>query len=393
MAMEIWDHEYNMIRPTGGPDFYNESDDVVGDHNTEDSYFYEWHETAELLATRNIVLYISPVCLFFGTFGNFISMIAMSKLCVEAFSTCAYLAILGLADWFLLYTRCGNEWLLELTGKDISQTLMLYSQSICKVYPFVFNFILHLSKWLLVAVSIEGLIAMKYPQKALTMCTLSKAKAVIILLTVLLVCVNVHYFWTFELLNENGMLMCTFSKYDGQLSEEFVTDVWPVTEFLVAEALPIIVIAISAFLMIILTARGLHRGSAAHQVWRSRYTIDPPTENHLKRTYLIVSVSYVVFCLPSAVFAMVSPYYNSYETHDKILLAKTLCEMLHYCLMSSKFFIYLVSCPRFRTVVVGLLRCGCCHDDAKDRARKQREHSKSSLIDHQGYPRMEQSNM
>ena len=173
-----------------------------------------------------IYIYVSPFLLFFGTLGNVFSVIVLQKLSQDVFSTCIYLALLAVVDLLVLYTRCGNDWLSNVAHIDLSNMLMVSSESICKVYPFVFNFVFHLSKWLLVSMAIEGFIATKYPEKVLTMCTLSQAKAVILMLTVLLVCVNIHYFWSFELVHlkeiahPNG-LFCTFVKHGHQYSEEF----------------------------------------------------------------------------------------------------------------------------------------------------------------------------
>lgn len=292
-------------------------------------------------------------------------MVVLQKLCREVFSTCAYLAILSLAELLLLYTRCGNFWLKELIGKDLSENLMLYSQSICKVYPFAYNFLFHMSKWLLVATAAEGFIATRCPQRALSMCTLSKAKAVVILLTVLLVCINVHFFWTFELLTEKGHIMCTFSKYHGQLSEEFITDVWPVTDFLVAEVLPLCAIAATGTSMLVLTARGRHCGSASHQEWRSRYTLNPRTLDNLKRTFVVLCILYVTLSLPNVIFNICRHLFRArFDSNDlsviaKVSLAETIISMLQYTFLSTKFLVYMICCPKFRSEVVQLFRCKC----------------------------------
>ena len=297
----------------------------------------------------------------------------LQKLCREVVSTCSYLALLTVADILLLYTRCGNDWFSEMIQVDISNMLMVYSESICKVYPFLYNFIFHMSRWLLVATAIEGFIATRYPHRAFQLCTLSRAKAIMLLLTVLLVCINVHYFWSFQLVKVTevslpGGLMCTFSKYSQQYSEEFQTIIWPLIDLLVAEVLPNIVIVVCSGSMLVLTVRGRHRGSASHQRWRSRYTIDPHALDHLKLTFLLVCVCHVILTVPNFIFdifryMMEKSSMNAYDPTNeaKVELARSVCSMLQYIFLSCKFFLYLASCRKFRHEVFRLLRCGCRH--------------------------------
>jgi len=80
-------------------------------------------------------------------------------------STCLYLAALCVADLIVLITRCGNQWLFIITGYDVSWNLMIHYDIVCKSLPFAFNFTFHLSKWLVVATAIEGVIAVGFPQR------------------------------------------------------------------------------------------------------------------------------------------------------------------------------------------------------------------------------------
>lgn len=154
---------------------------------------------------------------------------------------------------------------------DLSSRLMVYSESICKVYPFVFNFIFHLSKWLIVAMTIEAFIGVRYPPRQAKLCSLERARAIILLLTVLLVCVNLHYFWSFELVPLTDFslppgLFCTFVKHGHQHSEEFQEIIWPIMDLLVAEVLPYVAIISCSIIMLVQIARGKHRGDKYHQV-------------------------------------------------------------------------------------------------------------------------------
>ena len=202
-----------------------------------------------------IIIYVSPFLLFLGTISCIISLMVMYRLSHQVLSTCIYLCFLSIVDLMVLYTRCGNEWLRKVSNLDLSNMLMVSSESVCKVYPFVFNFIFHLSKWLMVCVAVEGFIATRYPEKADSMCSVSRAKAVVLLLTVVLVVVNIHYFWSFELiflpeLGDPDAFFCTFAKHGHVQSELFQGVIWPMLDLLIAEIFPYCVVIICGAFML-----------------------------------------------------------------------------------------------------------------------------------------------
>ena len=335
-----------------------------------DDYLNGWGaDLPEKAAADIIYVYVSPFLLFFGTVGNILSLVVLSKLSREVFSTCIYLAVLAVVDLLVLYTRCGNDWLRQVASLDLSNMLMVYSESICKVYPFVFNFLFHLSKWLIVAMAVEGFIATKYPHKVPTMCTLSRAQAVILLLTVLLVCVNIHYFWSFELVQIQDIaqphgFFCTFSKHGHQYSEGFQEVIWPIMDLLVSEVLPYTVVIVSGVTMMTRMAKGQHKGDKKHQEWRARYLINPDAMDQLKLTFLIVCLLYLVLTLPKFAYVIFQYLVDkhelieySFEFDAQQVLAHAICTMLEYMFFSMKFFIYFATSMKFRLELKALFKC------------------------------------
>lgn len=313
-------------------------------------------------ARANLLLFVSPVLLLVGIAGNLLALVILEKLSREVFSTCAYLAALTLADSLLLFIRCGNDWC-ESIYTNVSYMLMVQSQSVCKVYPFLYNFLFHFSRWLLVAAAIEGFMSTRYPHRPLQ--TLPRAKATMLLLTVLLVCTNVHYFWSFEVMKQDNGLECGFSKYSGQCSEEFQNIVWPLLDMFIGDLLPDAIILGCAAAMLALYLRGAHRGSPAHQRWRSRYTMDPDALDQVKLMVMALGFAHILLTAPS--FLAVCYRYSvqkrrsTYQNETALELAGTLCSMVHYVFQGGKLFIYLAVCPKFRTEVRHRLRCCLPH--------------------------------
>ena len=69
-------------------------------------------------------------------------------------------------DLLVLYTRCGDEWLTGVIGYSVSWRLMVNYDIVCKALPFAISFAFHLTKWLVVATAIEGVIAAGFPQRS-----------------------------------------------------------------------------------------------------------------------------------------------------------------------------------------------------------------------------------
>jgi hypothetical protein len=65
---------------------------------------------------------------------------------------------------------------------------------------FLVHFSIEFSAWLIVAVTIERFLAVWFPLKASTMCNLSRAKFITLIVAVIFMLVNSHIFWTAELL-------------------------------------------------------------------------------------------------------------------------------------------------------------------------------------------------
>ena len=369
--------------------YYNEDykdGDYMGDFLFEYYADYFGLHFPEKDAADFIYVYVSPFLLLLGSVGNFLSLLVMYRLSQRVLSTCIYLCLLAPVDLLVLYTRCGNEWLRRVSHHDLSNVLMLSSESVCKVYPFVFNFLFHLSKWLMVCVAVEGLIGSRYPERVEHMCSLFRAKAIVLLLTVLLVCVNIHYFWSFELIliQEAGQYFCTFAKHGHGHSELFQEVIWPVLDILVSEILPLFTIITCVCFMSREIYRGRHRGDSEHQIWRRRYQLHPAAMDQIKVCILVVCIHFVLLTLPKFLYVILNHFidrYNlvefSFQLEAQQMLAKCICDTLEFIFLSTKFVLYFCSSTHFREQCYDLFcqcnSCCCCKKNTKSQQLIQNE--------------------
>jgi len=193
------------------------------------------------------------------------------------------------------------------------------------------------------------------------------------LLTALLICVNVHYFWSFDRVafafepGQPRQKFCTFTQNELRQSVFFQETVWPALEKAVAELLPLGSLVVCTVVMAVCLARGHHRGTVAYRQWRQRYMLEPHGVEQL--VWLCFNVSLVTICLtvPLTVVNAVKDVANSLDAsavitddviqwEQRMLLIETVCTQVQYCSLSFKLFVYVASSSRFRRELRSIFR-------------------------------------
>ncbi|XP_050074454.1 growth hormone secretagogue receptor type 1-like [Anopheles maculipalpis] len=130
---------------------------------------------AEVLSVINF--YYVPALVLFGSIGNVLSVLVFFKTKLRKLSSSYYLAALGLSDTFYLI----GQFVAWLNLVD----LKIYIQEVCcRFFTFSSSLCCFLSVWFVVAFTVERFIAVLYPLKRQTMCTVRRAKIVIFALTI-----------------------------------------------------------------------------------------------------------------------------------------------------------------------------------------------------------------
>ena len=98
-----------------------------------------------------ILLYVPPILVLVGTFGNIFSFLILKRKAMLKFSTYFYLMVLALADTLVLYVGLLRLWIAELTGYE----LMAQADWICKLTCVLSYTVSDFSVWLIIAVTVE----------------------------------------------------------------------------------------------------------------------------------------------------------------------------------------------------------------------------------------------
>lgn len=123
--------------------------------------------------------YYIPFIILLGLVGNLLSCVVFLNTHLKMRSSSYYLAALATADFTFLVTLL-LVWLNSTVGwkvfnKDGWCEIIVYISSVCS----------SLSVWLIVAFTVERFIAVQYPLHRPHMCTIARAKAIVLFLVVL----------------------------------------------------------------------------------------------------------------------------------------------------------------------------------------------------------------
>ena len=307
-------------------------------------------------ANHYLRVYVPPVLLFFGTFGNVASFIILAKSMFRV-GTYSYLTILAVMDTLVIYNGLFRM-LLENFTIDLQHRMNI----LCKLVNLFGYVCSDTSVWLIVAVTVERFLAVNLPLRAPRMCNARRARWIILVLFLSLFALNMHFLWTIELNPENQLCDA------GPSYKVLVRQVWPWVDAAIYSMVPFLIISILNVSIIrgVLFARRKRTILQMHPLVLTtrrqvpRKITKQPNEHSRSLTcmLLVISFSFVLTTLPMNVFtivnAFVGPGTQSESEDDAMLkfatfkLARTVVELLMYLNHSINFFLYCAMGEKFR---------------------------------------------
>lgn len=131
--------------------------------------------------------YYTPALVFIGSVGNILSVIVFFKTKLRKLSSSYYLAALGISDTLFLLGAFVS-WLNYIN-------IDIYNKPyFCQFFTYLSGLCSFLSVWFVVAFTVERFIAVLYPLKRQTMCTVKRACTVLFGLFILGCVISVPYF-------------------------------------------------------------------------------------------------------------------------------------------------------------------------------------------------------
>lgn len=138
--------------------------------------------------------YYTPAIVVVGSIGNILSVVVFFRLKLRKLSSSFYLAALGISDTIFLLTN-SSTW---ITTDHLGEYGII--EIVCKLSNYLCGVSSVLSSWFVVAFTVERFIAVLYPLKRQTMCTVRRARVISLALLAggLLHCLPLLYYFGYS---------------------------------------------------------------------------------------------------------------------------------------------------------------------------------------------------
>uniref|UniRef100_A0A182N1U9 G-protein coupled receptors family 1 profile domain-containing protein n=1 Tax=Anopheles dirus TaxID=7168 RepID=A0A182N1U9_9DIPT len=329
---------------------------------------------AEVLSVINF--YYVPALVLFGSIGNVLSVLVFFKTKLRKLSSSYYLAALGLSDTFYLI----GQFVAWLNLVD----LKIYIQEICcRFFTFSSSLCCFLSVWFVVAFTVERFIAVLYPLKRQTMCTVRRAKIVILALTIggIFISLPIFFFASPQFsVSMNDTICDIVQEYKDQATmfnflDFILVFVVPFTIIVVLNTITALTVWKFASIRRTMT---IPRGYGANvresrrqlnisnsqlfgngtvpvqqiQLFTGRSRV---ANSQIKVTKMLLIVSTVFVCLnlPSYI-VRVKIYLETEHTNMNIYLVQNCCQLFFMTNFGINFILYCVSGQNFRKAIFGM---------------------------------------
>ncbi|ELU05116.1 hypothetical protein CAPTEDRAFT_228121 [Capitella teleta] len=314
-------------------------------------------------ALFNIRMCFLPIIVA-GTVTNLLNFVVLSHKEMRTLSTSVYLFALAMADLGVMYIELFRVW---FEWMNIVRPEVYFTDTYCKMANYTNGVVRDFSNWLIACLTFERLVMVASPYRAKDLCTVRTAK--IVTLVLLLVISVSHLHWlVYSVALKNVRFVCwedPNSRAASLLSA--------LVEFLVGYIVVVVVFIMNLILVTMIYRRQLPCLSAAAasactpgalaQGKRASYN------KRLTRTLLLVAIVFLVCETPRIIMSFICRFLSRTPIRRIILNVAFVVSGVNH---AANFFIYILSSPRFRQLLLQSLPTKNFHQRRKARIRLER---------------------
>ena len=330
-----------------------------------------------------LLLYIPPIFFVVGLIGNMLSAIILTRPPMRSISTYRYLTVLSFTDSLVLTIGLLRMWLGQLLpGDDVLDRWTW----VCKLVNVVGYTVSNFSVWLIVAVTAERFVAVCYPLLAPSVCSRRRSTRIIFAVLAVQLVIHAHFAWTTEVRaaaaaaatppdNVSSTLVGTLRQCGASSGfETLIDDVWPWIDAAIYSFVPFVVImALNTMIVRQVIASRRDRGELCQQSTSTSLTLSRGSTDVSKSTestrlsvmLLTVSFAFLVTTFPMNTTLIATSCWTASLPNGivtdlafaaKLMLVRTVCELLMYVNHSINFFLYCATGQKFRRQLCALWR-------------------------------------
>ena len=284
-----------------------------------------------------------------ATWGNVLSFLIMRRKSMKITSPGIYFAAIACMDTMTVYLGLLPFVVYYFSSVDL-WTLHPWS---CKIVIFMLFTSCDSAVWLILAVTVDRFIAVKYPMNKPQMCTPNRAMIVALALPSIAILKNVHLFYTRGrqvMANPESPEEWTVNNcgFPSPAIEYFETYIRTWIGFSLYAFIPIFsVLALNVLII--------------HTVWKVRKISAQSSKgewikksnNQLTAMFLSVSITFLIFVIPSITVLVIKPYLNLNDKQlNRYAYIEAIVDSMAHLMHSSNFFLYCLTGPGFRRELI-----------------------------------------
>ena len=356
-----------------------------GYHDIEPDYDIEFiQRTTKLL--RNIWI---PSIVLIGLIGNTLSLLVFSARNMKHSSSSTFLAALALVDNVFLL----NLGLIWIDGEFYN---ILRFPMACEMIMFVTYVTAFLSVWFVVGFTTERFVAICFPLRSHLLCTVSREKVTVIIMTITACLIYNHSFWTIDIVLAGPRYRCV-------LKQEMVSYLQVITwvDTLLTMIAPFFLITFMNIQVLIAAAfchtktqscccASKSKSIGYSGISKSRKTLRFISQLRVTRTLVLVSTTFLVLNLPSHTLRLYSLIYTATHPQDQFIISiqlyfiQEIANFLYYTTFSCNFVLYSVYGKHFQKNLKMMLKCSSVFQEEREQRIRRLSSLRTTTMTHTG---------
>ena len=356
--------------------YTGEKNNTVTTGNQTDA---EYQSYPEYQASLWIWQIFPPILIAIGTVGNILSIVVLTRPSIRHSTIALYLTVLAVSDLTVLYTGLLRQWLIYLVDFDVRAV----SETACKIHVWLVYSSLDFSAWVVIAVTLDRVIAAWFPHSVGTKCSSIHATAFIIVMFIFVLGLNSHVLYGMVRASGEsieGMCVAIDDKYGF-----FFHSVWPWIDFSVYCLIPFVFIVIGNFLIIFKVLKSQRKTNSRHipSIQMSENIPDHHTgrkQTSMTAMLMTLNTVFLFTTSPVSIYSIGYPYWHTGSQKATALMELwwAIVNMLMYINNSLNFLLYCLSGPRFRKEAKRMFCCIKNRSNDKYICQNQKRHNMSA---------------
>ncbi|XP_075228461.1 G-protein coupled receptor [Lycorma delicatula] len=325
--------------------------------------------TTDELFEREIInivqIYYLPIVCIFGGVGNALSVFVFFSTKLRKLSSSYYLSALAISDTGVLIP-------IFVTWLELVDIIQIFNKPIiCQTLVYMTHMCSFLSVWFVVSFTVERFIAVRYPLRRPSVCTVARARCVVIFLTVISLFLHMPYLFMADIIpgevdekSNETKLVCDLPEkwkewgYILNNLDLFLTLFIPFSIIVLLNTLISKTVCRLARVRRSMTHKHSSSCSSRHH-HRNRPNSSSTSSSSSSQTkvtemLLIVSTVFICLNLPSYVFRYMTYQNMQGKARKLIVILQQMGLILYYTNFGINFALYCVSGQNFRRALTSL---------------------------------------